>query len=130
MKTTTSNGAAPAQPDLFGEPPPAPRADRDPKGHLHNQLVKLGDMLGDGLGDEPDGAWIKREYRQVAKALGYGPPRRNNSASINAAMAKYLESNRCGCGGSLSQTRTGSMRVVCGSCSKTTQLKWTKPKKA
>lgn len=128
MIPSDSNGGAPAQPDLFGEPPPAPRPVHDPKQFLHNQLVKLGDMLGDGLGDEPDGAWIKKEYRAVLKALGYGPPRRNSSASINSRVARFLENNRCECGGALRQTRKGAMRVTCGSCCNTYQLKVGKPK--
>ena len=123
-----SRGGAPAQPDLFREPPAPARPVRDPRESLHNQLVKLGDMLGDGLGDEPDGAWIKREYRAVAKALGYGPPRRNNTALINSRVAQFLENNRCDCGGALRQTRKGAMRVVCGSCCNTYQLKAAKPR--
>lgn len=37
------------------------------KAHLHRQLVKLGDMMGDGLHLEPDGKWISKEYKQGAK---------------------------------------------------------------
>ncbi len=80
-------------------------------------------MIGDGLADEPDGAWIKAEYRRVAKALGYTMPRRNNAAAINEGVRLYLERNNCACGGVLKQTRPGSMRVVCGACCKTFQLK-------
>jgi len=35
--------------------------------HLLAQLVKLGDMMGDGLHNEPDGKWIEREYRSGTK---------------------------------------------------------------
>ncbi len=34
---------------------------------LHQQLIKLGDMMGDGLHHEDP--WISREYRKVLKAL-------------------------------------------------------------
>jgi len=116
------------QPDLFGTPAlqPAPAPAVDPKASLYKDLVKLGDMIGDGLADEPGGAWIRRDYKRVAKALGHGMPRRNNGAAINAAVARFLEANKCKCGGPLKQTRSGAMRVVCGSCCETMQLK---PKK-
>lgn len=74
-------------------------------------MIKLDDMLGDGMGDEPDGARIKPEYRAVCKALGYvtpTKPRRNNAAVTNASVAKYVETARCECGGTLIQTRSGS----------------------
>ncbi|GKT37495.1 hypothetical protein ADUPG1_003433, partial [Aduncisulcus paluster] len=51
--------------------------------HLHNQLIKLGDMLGDGDCDP----WVEKEYVRVLKALGIGPkPKKRNSAQINAMM--------------------------------------------
>ena len=40
---------------------------------LHQQLIRLGDMIGDGLHLEPDGKWIEKEYRSVAIALGLKP---------------------------------------------------------
>ncbi|KNX80647.1 hypothetical protein DA83_16080 [Pseudomonas sp. 250J] len=98
----------------------------DPKRKGRKDLIKLGDMIGDGLADEPDGAWIRRDYKRVAKALGHGMPRRNNSAAINAAVARFLEGNKCPCGGPLKQTRSGALRVMCGSCCRTIQLKATK----
>lgn len=30
---------------------------------LHEQLIKLGDMMGDGLHHEDGGKWIEREYK-------------------------------------------------------------------
>jgi len=118
------------QPDLFGaQPAPKPGVDKE---YLGRQLIKLGDMLGDGMGDEPGGAWIKTEYRKICKALGYvmpTKPRRNNSQVINAAVAKYVETNRCECGGVLIQSRPGSMRVECVACRKRYQLKGRKASK-
>jgi|GEM_PF-732798 len=112
------------QSDLFEELKPTTPV--DPKAHLHNQLIKLGDMLGDGLGHEADEKWIGQEYRRVAKALGYGPPRRHNGAAINVAVSKYLETARCDCGGLLKQTRSGAMRVFCTSCCRNYRLKTAK----
>ncbi|HCG7330438.1 TPA: hypothetical protein ACPVYZ_004243 [Vibrio parahaemolyticus] len=85
------------------------------KDYLHRQLIKLGDMMGDGLHLEPDGKWISQEYKKVAKALGYDvtPTRRSNVDGINKAMAKALETARCKCGGELKQTRSGSYRAKC-----------------
>lgn len=52
--------------DLFGNEPAKPTTDNE---RLHNQLIRLGDMLGDGLHHESDGAWIPGGYRRVSKAL-------------------------------------------------------------
>lgn len=41
---------------------------------LFRQLDGLGQMLADGLGDEPDGKWIRQEYRRCAIALGIAKP--------------------------------------------------------
>ncbi|WP_259649562.1 hypothetical protein [Shewanella sp. MBTL60-007] len=84
------------------------------KKHLQNQLIKLGDMIGDGLADEPGGKWIRKDYAKVAKALGYGPDRTAKNAAINQAMMKRCNDVTCGkCGGLLVQTRSGSKRAVC-----------------
>lgn len=96
---------------------------------LHNQLVKLGDMMGDGLHLEPGGKWIEREYKKVAKALGYGPPRVNNSKQINEAMAEKVKTVKCPkCSGELKQTRSGALRVKCLSCGGKFQFKRGKKK--
>ena len=95
------------------------------KDFLHRQLIRLGDMMGDGLHHEPDGKWIEREYAQTAKALGYGPPRKNNSVAINERMKTRVTEVKCqksGCGGELKQTRSGSKRGICSKCSAKYQL--------
>ena len=84
---------------------------------LLSDLVKLGDMIGDGLADEPGGAWIRKEYRRITKALGYTQPRRSNVDGINKAVAEQLSATKCPtCGGELRQNRSGSKRVTCTSC--------------
>lgn len=86
---------------------------------LHRQLVKLGDMMGDGLHHEPDGKWIQKEYRQVLKALGLMPKqkRTNNSALINEKMAERLKQINCpNCNTELKQVRSGSMKAICSGC--------------
>ncbi|MER2492360.1 hypothetical protein [Catenovulum sediminis] len=98
--------------------------DKSTRDYLHRQLVKLGDMMGDGLHHEPDGKWIAKEYNRVAKALGYikPKPRRNDSKAINKMMSTRVKNIKCKCGGTLKQTRSGSMRAVCTSCKSKFQL--------
>ena len=94
--------------------------------YLHRQLVRLGDMIGDGLHLEPDGKWITREYRKVSRSLGYlkPKPRKNRSQEINDAMAlRVAEVNCQKCGGQLKQTRSGSMKAACACGAKYTLLK-------
>lgn len=95
--------------------------------YLHRQLIRLGDMLGDGDCDP----WVGREYRRVATALGVMPRRKrtNNIKFINEAMATTLATTRCpSCNGQLKQTRSGSMRGQCLACNKKYQFKSVKVK--
>jgi ribosomal protein S27E len=90
---------------------------------LHRQLIRLGDMIGDGQADEPGGAWIKREYKQTMRALGISPPRRNRSAQIDERMRQRVAEVKCPtCAGELKQTRSGSTRAKCGACGALLQL--------
>lgn len=87
------------------------------KARLHADLVRLGDMMGDGLHHEPDGRWITAAYRRVMRALGHTLPRRNNSDSINRSMSEFLAKTPCPkCGGTLKQNRSGSKRAGCAGC--------------
>lgn len=97
------------------------------KDRLSAQLVKLGDMMGDGMHHEPDGKWIEREYRAVAKALGLLPKRKSNAEAINKALADALTKAACSkCGGQLKQTKSGALRAACVSCGARFQFKRTK----
>ena len=91
--------------------------DRD---YLQRQLVKLGDMMGDGLHHEPDGKWIIKEYRNICRALGYTQNKKKNPANavqINERMTIRCNEVKCiKCGGELKQTRLGSMRARCTLC--------------
>lgn len=89
--------------------------------YLHRQLVKLGDMMGDGLHHEPDGKWIAKEYKKIAKSLGYmnsgDTPRTNNSSAVNERMVERVKEVSCQkCGGELVQTRSGSTKAKCKNC--------------
>lgn len=87
---------------------------------LEDRLVRLGDMMGDGLHLEHDGKWIEREYKKTLKALGILEPvkRKKNSGKINEFMAKRLKEVKCTCGSELVQSRSGSFIGKCSKCGK------------
>jgi hypothetical protein len=90
---------------------------------LHRQLIRLGDMMGDGQHLEPGGKWIEREYAQILKALGVKRPARpRDAAKIDARMVDRIKEVPCACGGALKQARKGSMVGVCQSCGAKYQL--------
>lgn len=98
--------------------------DNETKEHLHQQLIKLGDMMGDGLHHEPGGKWINREYKKVCRALGYIPTKKRDIDGINKRVSDCIANNSCKkCSGDLKQTRSGSYRVACVSCGSKYQLK-------
>lgn len=102
--------------------------DEQTKKKLHADLVRLGDMMGDGMHHEPGGKWIEQSYKRVAKALGYGPKRRNNGPAIDKAMGEFLAKTPCpSCGGRLEQKRAGSRRAKCSQCQKEFQCGTAKP---
>lgn len=97
--------------------------DQDTKDRLNRRLVRLGDMMGDGLHHEPDGKWIEKEYKSVLRSLGIGPKRRNRAGIINENMERRIKDAKCGkCEGRLKQTRSGSMRASCLDCGSIFQL--------
>ena len=102
--------------------------DKD-KAFLYRQLIKLGDMMGDGLHYEPGGKWISKEYKQIARVLGLNPkkrkgfPKKNNLKIINENMVDRIKTTSCSiCEGDLHQTRLGSMRAKCADCGAIFQL--------
>ena len=90
---------------------------------LYSQLVKLGDMIGDGLHYEPDGKWISREYNSICRKLGMLPKKKRNLEPINKAMIDALKGKKCSkCDGELKQTKSGSMRAKCLECNAKFQI--------
>lgn len=87
---------------------------------LEDRLVRLGDMMGDGLHLEPGGKWIEWEYKETLKALGLleSVKRKNNSDKINEFMANRLREVKCTCGSELAQSRSGSFIGKCNKCGK------------
>lgn len=84
------------------------------KEFLLNQLVKLGDMIGDGLHNEPGGAWIEKEYRKTLKQLGLIKPK--STKSIDKFMVERCNKEKCTCSGTLKQVRKGSFVAKCTIC--------------
>lgn len=89
------------------------------------QFARLGEMMGDGLHYEPDGKWIVKEYKQLAKILIPEDEetkkikqklRQNKNAQINTQIAIRVSKDKCKCGGQLKQTRSGSTKVQCIEC--------------
>lgn len=90
---------------------------------LYDQLVHLGDMIGDGLADEPGGEWIRKEYHNTAKTLGLlKNTRQNNSKQIDDFMSKRIKEFKCSCGSSVKQVRKGSFITLCNNCGKKYKL--------
>lgn len=73
------------------------------KTFLYQQLIGLGDMMGDGLHHESDGKWIQK--------------------NINDLMLERINIIKCQrCQGNLKQLRSGSMRAKCEDCGARFQL--------
>jgi hypothetical protein len=105
---------SPHQPSLFGNEEVKINTD-----FLSNQLIKLGDMMGDGLHHEEP--WIAREYSKIAKALHpeiYQDIRKKKSDNVNEQMKKLLLGKKCTIclNGVLAQSRKGSKKIKCLLC--------------
>lgn len=86
---------------------------------LSNQLIKLGDMMGDGLHHEEP--WIAKEYGRVLKALHpeiFKEKRKVKAIFTNSQMDKLLATKKCDCGGTYKQSRSGSKVAYCMICNK------------
>lgn len=103
--------------------------DNADKEYLHRQLVKLGDMLGDGDCD----AWVGQEYNRIARQLGYMPQKASKrrlkipervKAEINGHMEIRCQQEQCPeCKRhSLKQSRSGSMSASCTLCGRSFKL--------
>lgn len=91
---------------------------------LSNQLIKLGDMMGDGLHYEKGGKWISAEYKKISRLLSpeinqaYLNQKKARKDHINEQIRKLLKDFRCTCGGICIQARSGSKVSYCGKCNK------------
>lgn len=94
---------------------------KDNNEFLHNQLIKLGDMMGDGLHHEPDGKWIAKEYRKIAKLLypemyKKKPKTTQQKEKINEQMAGLMANGCPKCSGTLVQVKNYSKTCKCTNC--------------
>lgn len=89
---------------------------------LSQQLIKLGDMMGDGLNHEPDGKWIEREYRAICKKLHpeiFREAQQKKNKARDQAIAERLKTLKCPeCSGEFKQVRSGSYVIKCLDCQK------------
>lgn len=86
---------------------------------LSRQLIKLGDMMGDGEHHEKGGGWINSEYKKVMRALHpeiWQERRKKKAEMVNESMKKLLAEKKCLCGGALEQSRSGSKVCYCQNC--------------
>lgn len=94
---------------------------------LHNRLIKLGDMIGDG-DHEP---WVEKEYRSTLHRLYpeiKQERRAAKAAHTDKMMAELLTRKNCPCGGQLVQTRKGTVSCKCVLCNKKYKAKTVKRK--
>lgn len=98
----------------------------DDKDYLYERLVKLGDLMADGIHLEPDGAWIEKEYKDTMRLIGISPVKKKrkspNNTIIDEFMKKRCCEEICECGGELVQTRKGSFFAKCKICEKKYRL--------
>ena len=103
---------------------------------LWDRFIRLGDMMGDGLHNEPDGRWISREYKKISKILipelkeTEKKRRLRKATAVNEAMSKKLEVDCCNkCKSKLKQVRSGSFVVKCINDECGTKYKYSAKKK-
>lgn len=91
--------------------------DAETKASLMKDLVKLADMMGDGLHLEPDGKWISKEYSKIFNTLYPGVKNKHKNEVINGKMSLLVSKNKCvKCGGGLKQVRKNSKIAKCLEC--------------
>lgn len=89
------------------------------------QFARLGEMIGDGLHNEPDGKWISKEYKRLMLLLNpdikqsLADQRKAKNERIDNQILKLIATRKCtqkDCGGQLYQSRSGSKIMFCSKC--------------
>lgn len=88
---------------------------------LWDRFCRLGEMIGDGLHNEPDGKWISKEYNRLRKILLPKDETDKEFAklknkNLDIIMAELIKNKPCQCGGTLKQFRSGSKVAYCQTC--------------
>ena len=92
--------------------------DNTEKSRLHKDLIKLGDMIGDGLHYEDPS--ISREYRKVAKQL-YPEMYPSKKRKPSQQFIRTLKECDCGAKGwSFTRYQNGNVGLKCKQCNKDT----------
>ena len=90
-----------------------------------NQFCRLGEMIGDGLHNEPDGKWISKEYRRLMLLLNpdikesLAKQKKEKNERLDNQILKLIATGKCthnDCGGQLYQSRSGSKIMYCSKC--------------
>jgi len=88
---------------------------------LSKDLIKLGDILGDGDLEPSDEKYFKKEYKKVFGLLYpevNRAKRKNRMIAVNKRVLRLIEKNKCSCGGEYRQSRSGSLICYCKKCNK------------
>lgn len=88
------------------------------RNRLHKELVKLGDMMGNGLHHEEP--WIAKEYRKVAKLL-YPEMYPTKKHKPSQQLVRTLKECDCGQKGwSFARYKNGLVGLNCKKCGRDT----------
>ena len=107
--------------------------EHEPSQHLWDTFAKLGERIGDGDMDANEARWVNREYKRLSRILvpeineHYNEQRKAKADRINEQIKNLILVKKCTCGGSLRQSRAGSIVCYCILCKK--RYKATKTKK-
>lgn len=90
--------------------------------HLWEQFCRLGERIGDGDLEGAEKTYVNREYKRLMLILcpdikeEFKVRRQNRNYQVDAKMKVFLEDKKCHCGGTLTQSRSGSKILYCGNC--------------
>jgi hypothetical protein len=96
------------------------RSSRMNRDYLHRQLIKLGDMMGDGLHHEEP--WIAKEYTKIAKILYPEMYPRKQRKPTQSAIRTLRQ---CDCGNkgwTFERHPPDGVRFSCKQCSRKSEI--------
>ena len=99
-------------------------AEEEKNKHLWDQFIRLGERIGDGDLDASESRWMNREYKKLSRILvpeineAYKEQIKAKALRINEQIKNLIAIKNCKCGGSLRQSRSGSVICYCNKCDK------------